>query len=544
MDSNDRSVAGLVKGMIEHYHVPVTSSEVDDFLLTHPHYPDLISISDAFDEWKIDHATVRIKPEQLVDVETPFMAKLKDFDESLALVRKIDDTYAYYQTNKNKAIKVDLHQFVERWDGVVIAVAPDEKSGEKDYAKRNKQEKLETAKTALCAAIVVSCLVLFLYVLFRQTAAELLLPVSLQVGVAALGILAGGFLYSYEKNAAPAFVKNMCKAGATFDCSSVLQSKASKVFGVVAWAEIGLVYFAGFFFSLVWAGNRLDVLSALALLSAVALPYTLFSMYYQAVVAKKWCVVCTAIQAFLWAQFLGFYFFDLLQVQSLSWSAAGILYGSFSLPTLLVIGLNTTLEKALKERELKKEARRLQQHPDIFKNMLHNSRKIDVNRAGDCIAGDPEAPITLTIATNLFCGPCAAAHEVLEEIRERHEDVRFQYVFTVPSDSDEKKATVQYIGAIFDQMGADRAQEALHFWFASKNFSELKKRFPVDVAAFDGTAFIRAHAEASSAMQIEFTPSLFINGYLLPDIYQVKEVPYWIPYLRQYNAHSIPMFNS
>lgn len=50
--------------------IPVTSNGITNVLLTLPNYPDLISISDAFGEWKIDHAVVKIKLDQLKEVQS------------------------------------------------------------------------------------------------------------------------------------------------------------------------------------------------------------------------------------------------------------------------------------------------------------------------------------------------------------------------------------------------------------------------------------------------------------------------------------------
>ena len=98
-------------------------------------------------------------------------------------------------------------------------------------------------------------------------------------------------------------IQVLCQPGSKRDCNAILSSKAAKVFEGLTWSEVGFFYFAGTWLLLLFGGRSPFVWQILALLNIVSLPYTVYSIYYQARVAKKWCVLCCTIQALLWLEF-------------------------------------------------------------------------------------------------------------------------------------------------------------------------------------------------------------------------------------------------
>ncbi|MCP4219738.1 MAG: vitamin K epoxide reductase family protein [bacterium] len=88
------------------------------------------------------------------------------------------------------------------------------------------------------------------------------------------------------------------------DCRKVLDSKVAVVFGIHM-AELGVVYFGGGL--LVTVACILSYSSSamfiLALLSLLTLPYTVFSVIYQGVVVRSWCVLCLRTLLLFWLEF-------------------------------------------------------------------------------------------------------------------------------------------------------------------------------------------------------------------------------------------------
>ncbi len=125
------------------------------------------------------------------------------------------------------------------------------------------------------------------------------------LGLKLAGVVITVLLLWYEIDKANPVLKQICGMGSQTNCAAVLGSKQAKLFGGVSWSEIGFFYFAGGFISLLVSGaNAAYTLQLLAWLNVLALPYTIFSVYYQWRIAKQWCPLCLGVQAVLIAEFV------------------------------------------------------------------------------------------------------------------------------------------------------------------------------------------------------------------------------------------------
>ncbi len=106
------------------------------------------------------------------------------------------------------------------------------------------------------------------------------------------------------------FFKRFCPKSPVFDCQRVIDSPAGTVFGLIHTADLGVLYFGGsllvlvftafspgFYYQVVWLG----------LLNLLTLPYTIFSVSYQAFKVGKWCALCLIVQAVFWMEFWQFF---------------------------------------------------------------------------------------------------------------------------------------------------------------------------------------------------------------------------------------------
>lgn len=54
-------------------NVKVTKATAERYVETHPDYESMLAYADALDAWKIENAAIRITPEQIVELPTPFV---------------------------------------------------------------------------------------------------------------------------------------------------------------------------------------------------------------------------------------------------------------------------------------------------------------------------------------------------------------------------------------------------------------------------------------------------------------------------------------
>ncbi|UKJ07500.1 vitamin K epoxide reductase family protein [Solitalea lacus] len=131
------------------------------------------------------------------------------------------------------------------------------------------------------------------------------------------------------------------------------------------------------------------MISLLAWLNVLALPYIVYSLYYQGRVAKQWCRLCLGVQALL---ALGFIIalvgrFHILNISSLNWiNIILFVFSYLGIGTAWFI-LKSYIEKAKNYKRTKIELQRLKHNPLVFEALLHKQKAIthDPNRLGYCI---------------------------------------------------------------------------------------------------------------------------------------------------------------
>src|SRR5690606_16139732 len=97
------------------------------------------------------------------------------------------------------------------------------------------------------------------------------------------------------------------------------------VYGWISLADAGLVYFlASLMAMLTLMGNTNSSPATLALFSILTIPVCGYSIYYQWVVAKKWCPICLGIVAVLLIAFVLLYPFIALPIPFDSLAVAGL----------------------------------------------------------------------------------------------------------------------------------------------------------------------------------------------------------------------------
>jgi uncharacterized membrane protein len=101
-------------------------------------------------------------------------------------------------------------------------------------------------------------------------------------------------------------VQVVCQTTAENDCNALLSSKAAKAFGIewLSWSEVGFIYFAGTWLLVLFGARSSFIVTALFVINILSLPYTVYSIYYQARVAKQWCILCCTVQGVLWLEFI------------------------------------------------------------------------------------------------------------------------------------------------------------------------------------------------------------------------------------------------
>ncbi|WPQ63679.1 vitamin K epoxide reductase family protein [Chitinophaga sancti] len=513
--------------------VKVTDSTINRSLEEHADYPSLLSISDALFRWKVDNVTIRASVDQLRVLPLPYVVKLQHEQSSFFTVVK---EWSNGKVLINDAVSkkwqwMDETIFLERWKGFVMLAEQDAQSGEQEYVKQKKradQKKL----TFLSTLIVVLGLWLVPVILNIATYSWMAWPVVAAMTLKFFGSYIGSLLLWYEVDKSNAGLQKVCKAGKKINCQAILNSNAAKVIGRFSWSEIGFFYFIGGFISLLVTGMDNNILTALAWLNVLALPYTLFSVYYQWRIARQWCSLCLTVQGILVAEFIVNLFGHQLALPFWSIAGAMTLLAAFVLPALIWFIIKPIFIAAKDSRSHELEVLRMKRNPQLFQSLLQKQRVIESDTTGLGISlGNPNGSIKITKVCNPYCGPCAKSHVHIDELLDGNPEVQVQIIFTMKGDiNDMNNVPVKHLMAIH-QLGDEKlTRQALDAWYNApvKDYNVFAARFPKHEAVQQQDAMVVRMGEWCRETNIAFTPTFFLNGRQFPDTYSISDLKYFL----------------
>ena len=524
MPLKQNSLYKTAKAFLEWHKVRVTSTSLQSALGTTDADANLAVLTDTFARWKIETMAVRIKPHQLTEIDLPAIAYLSEGELSyFVLLTKYRDGQIEYLDVENGTKTESVDSFTKKWAGITLLALPDDKSGEADYARKRRQEIRTTV--GQWSPWVVAFVALVWGMAQHQSWPVVLLSVAKAVGVAlSLALLVE------EYGAANTILERICKVNKQTDCRSVLNSPAAKLFGWLGMAEIGLVYFSGGLLAISiagYAGMITQVLPVIAWLSALALPYTLFSIYYQGFVIKKWCPLCVSVQGLLWIEFALIWNW---LVPPMPVSANHVVFLLLCFGTLAALWLLIKPMVLLKNQvaTLQTELGRFRENSELFRSLLEAKPAQPMQYvSNELILGQLHAPVTLTMVSGPFCPPCEKAHASIERLlNDFPNQLRVVVRFAVDSrdNSDVRNQLATYLLNLANQH-PDQLPQALNEWYQHRKIDQLISRFPTEPASM-GDGLLQEHVRWYETVGIEYTPTFFVNGYRFPKPYTVDDLRY------------------
>ncbi|WP_019990225.1 vitamin K epoxide reductase family protein [Rudanella lutea] len=508
--------------LIQVARLPITAKTVKEELYLHPDFPSLLAMSDLLTEWKVSNLATRIRPEQLVEIPLPAIVYLEINGGYFAPVRKVTNERVEWLDTQRGWQTDSLTDFSRKWNGVILLIEPDESSGEANYQQKKREAALQNARLPMVIGGLILCLIcmggLFLpQAVFNNGPLWGLLLTKLT------GIVVTTLLLWSTIDADNSLLRSLCSLDNRTDCNSVLTSKAAKLWGWLGWAEIGFTYFAGSFLALLMGLSTAQpaVLSWLIVLNVLALPYTLYSVYYQYRVAKSWCTLCLLVQVLLWAEFA----LGAPHWQSITPVVNGqtiALFGlAFLVPIIGWVFLKKPLQDATQVFPLRRELQRAKFNPEYVESLFTRQPQMPPIFEGMRVVtmGNPEAEHTLTVVTNPLCGPCRRLHPQLEALVERTDTINCQFVFI---GSAESVAVTQKLLSL----SPDDAERAMHLWYTRNDHDSIEWRKGISPSEefVDARQQLQLHARWSELAQVVGTPTLYLNGRQIPLTYTLNDL--------------------
>lgn len=541
-----------VAHLLHSLKIKFTKSHLQKELTEHPDYPTLAAIADVIG-MSYDVCCAPIKQaigdyKNSLDFRLPFLAQIKPqnlhHDVFAVVTQFSDDSIEFYNPATQKKELLTIACFAEIYKGVLLIVEAGKKTEESNYEEHLKKEKQRNFFNVIAALALPVLTIIFSTIhLLNSPLSQAIVAVVYTLSILAGCIITTLLLWNEIDEYNPV-MKQMCQATAKVNCSAVLNSKASKIMGI-SWSSLGFTYFAGTLLFLLATGLSLNTLIVASWVNVLALPYTLFSLYYQWKIVKQWCRLCLIVQGLLLLLSInglvgGFYNLELLSAVSIqSWLGTTV---AFAFVFSIVVVLVPALKMAKKYRQKNIELQRIKHNTQIFDSLLTKQKLLTELPDGLGITiGNPDSVLKLIKVCNPYCGPCAEAHPIIEELVENNDELSVQIIFTATEDKkDIKRAPAMHLMSIAEKNSEATIKQALNAWYNTpkKDYKIFAEKYAAYLPSEEMNQPIRAMHKWCDTVKISATPTFFVcmnrlhreNGtpkfYQLPDMYNITDLKY------------------
>lgn len=521
----NNSIAILTK-LTKRLKIQVTSASITEELEKHPDQNTLFALSDVLNFWKVANGAFMIEFNDLQNIPFPFVAHLNRNGGQFILIEKISNEYIYVSDEQRSNYKMPLEHLREAFSGNILVAEADPAAGETDYKVKRRVELMNEFRYP---TLISGLILILLLSVFRNNSGEALSWQTTILGLLKTGGLITSILlliHSIDSN--NSITERLC-IGEKNNCNAILSSKAAKVTEYLSWSEVGFFYFAGSFLFLLSNISSVASIQNLAYLNLACLPYTFYSIYYQWRIAKQWCVFCTTIQILLWLEFIAFCPSLFSGFQFPGPKELVSLLVSFSLPILAWAFIKPFLMKSMQIKPLQKHLKKFKYSSSLFEKLLKEQKRYDLPDEEDSIIlGNVEAENVITIVSNPYCQPCSTAHKLLDQWLAEKDSFKLQIVFATVNNDDIKATVARHLHHL-SLTNRHLLKEAVHTWYEHtyKDFESWATAYPVKEKV-NIDAKIETQRDWCKQAEIKGTPTIFLNGYQIPQPWQYQDIKYFI----------------
>ena len=511
----------LLKIILKREGFYINFDELKLQLLSHPSYPSLHSVTGVLDHFSIENLALEVPKnrETIFQLPNNFISIItEENNQDFVIVnQKEDNVKLLYGNKKNKTVSID--KFLSLWDGIIVVIE------KQDVKTSNKKV---TNATLLKSIYFLSAVVLLGLFFFTKPS----LFQSSHFILSLMGLWISSLIVKHELGFQSKALDKICASNETTSCDAVLNSKGASISKHFKLSDISLLYFSGLTLSWLILINTSIIVNSIILFTLIALPITLYSIYYQYNTVKKWCPLCLGIVAVLWAQ-CGTLFFDqaFLSNIELDIKSSFILFFSFLLTTSLWLFLKPLFKKKQELEKLEIDHYKFKRNFDLFNAVYSKNKVIDtgINDHQEIVLGSKNASLQILIVTNPSCFYCKEAHTDLENILKKNPDINVKIRFNVPiNENNIANKVVKRLLEIYNTESEKKCTEALHEAYkddADLNEWLLKWKESKD-NSFEN--LLNVTKEWCIDNSISFTPVLFINDKQFPKEYNRTDINYFI----------------
>lgn len=515
----------LVQTLLQKHKINVDAEELDFQIKSHPSYPSLHAITGVLTHFNIENIALKIPidEETLSQLPKCFLAQVKHNNQTnFALVINKGLQYKLIFNNKNNTT-ISLDSFLEQFTGIIVAVENDETKTIK--ASNSKIVK----KTLLLSAFIL------LNILFFRSNPSLHVIFYFLLSIIGTGI--SYLIIMHDLGLDSKLMDSICsQESKTTNCNAVLNSKGATIFKNFKLSDVSLIYFVSISLSTLLLSLTKININPIFLISLIASPIVLYSLYYQLHVSKTWCLLCLGIVSVLVAQ--ASIFFLNQDTLVLDYDNSLLIGFSFVSSSAIWLFINSKLKAEKEYKTLKIESTKFKRNFNLFNTLLNQKEALNTNISNhsEIVFGNKASNFNITIITNPFCGHCKAVHQLVEDLLKAYHNlvsitIRFN-INTTDKDSAIVKITSRLL-EIYQAEGEVKCLTAMHDIYENNNAEQWLLKWEDTISSKDYIATLEEESNWCKANQINFTPEILINGKSLPKEYNRSDLKLFIEDLNE-----------
>lgn len=322
---------------------------------------------------------------------------------------------------------------------------------------------------------------------------------------------------------------------------------AGRIYGVIHLEDIGIWYFAGQFLFLLFAaitGKSIPALCLIAVPAAIGPLGSVVSIIYQGLIARSWCRLCLLVILILWLQVITiiFYFHGNYQNWSLlsTDTTTCLLFTACLLLGAAWLSIKPIYVKAGLAQKYQDRLTTWKRNPVFFHTLLRQQKHLTIEpMETDIVLGNIASDLQLLAILNPYCRHCKRSFSQLNDLAYRFPDklhirIRFKLHLTGITKERSLKAVLHILYVYLHTDDTSLKATLLPYWFAVMRLRKWREHFGSIPETTDELATqIEATEKWMETNRIHYTPTIFINGYELPDSYTLQDIASLVPVLYQ-----------
>ncbi|MDB0037837.1 thioredoxin domain-containing protein [bacterium] len=486
-------------------------TDFEDYYQSHPNFPSLFALTDTFSFLNIENVAARVDKDQYEELPDSFLGYVENEKKgiNLALIHKINGAVEVtFEGEKPEKLTINL--FKQKWNGVVVAIEPQE---------ARVREVTFSRSFSLLAFVLIAVGV---FVVFNRNNFTIFPVIAYSVYM--LGALISVSIIREKLNKNPSEASKICSIGSNTSCDSVIKSDHAQLTRWIDFSDLGILFYGSAVLTMIINPESFRFINSISIL---AIPLIIYSIWIQRVELKTWCVLCLGLSGLLlvqsvWALFSGVVFTT--AITQIILIAIVVSFAWFFLRNYLLKNVNLAKDNL--------DLLRFKRNFEVFQFL---QKPINVSTTeiveGKIVLGSSSNQVNVSVIISPSCGHCHAAFiDVMDLYKENADRVKVEFYYNLNPENLENP----YLGIArtilqIAKMAPEYCIEALSDWHVNHmDKAEWLDKWKQSEIHPEIDVWLKEQYEWCIQNEFNYTPVKIVNDSELSEYYSVEELKYFM----------------